>query len=78
MKYISNFFIQKCFSVKEIIYGGTLSEWAELLQKSHEQDDKIASGVTEKLYDMYNVSVECSDGETVWQGTKGVNPLYSI
>lgn len=78
VKYISNFFIQKCYNVKEIIYGGTLSEWAELLQKSHEQDDKIASGVTEKLYDMYNVSVVCSDGVTVWQGTMGVNPLYSV
>lgn len=78
VKYISNFFIQKCYSVKEIVYGGTLSEWAELLQKSHEQDDKIASGVTEKLYDMYNVSVECSDGSTVWNGQLGANPAYGV
>ena len=37
-----------------------------------------ASGVTEKLFDMYNVSVVCSDGSTVWNGQLGTNPAYGV
>lgn len=77
-KYISSLFIRSCLNTKEIIYGGTLAEWSALLQLSHEWDVRFGGQFKADLFDMYNVTVVCTDGSTVWHGELGVNPKYGV
>lgn len=77
-KYVSSLFIRNCLNVKEIIYGGTVAEWSALLQLSHEWDVRFGGQFKTELFDMYNVTVVCTDGSTVWHGELGVNPKYGV
>lgn len=77
-KYVSSLFIRNCLNVKEIIYGGTVAEWSALLQLSHEWDVRFGGQFKTELFDMYNVTVVCTDGSTIWQGELGVNPKYGV
>lgn len=77
-KYVSSLFIRNCLNVKEIVYGGTLAEWSALLQLSHEWDVRFGGQFKADLFDMYNVTVVCTDGSTVWHGELGVNPKYGV
>lgn len=77
-KYVSSLFIRNCLNVKEIVYGGTLAEWSALLQLSHEWDVRFGGQFKADLFDMYNVTVVCTDGSTIWQGELGVNPKYGV
>lgn len=77
-KYISSLFVRNCLNLKDIIYGGTLAEWSALLQLSHEWDVRFGGQFKTDLFDMYNVTVVCTDGSIVWQGELGVNPKYGV
>lgn len=77
-KYVSSLFIRNCLNVKGIVYGGTLAEWSALLQLSHEWDVRFGGQFKSDLFDMYNVTVVCTDGSTVWHGELGVNPKYGV
>lgn len=77
VEYISSMCFPYCTNLKEIYFDGTISMWKKVSNSSLEQDKHFHSGITGWIQ-MYNVTVHCTDGDTVQPGMRGVNPKYGV
>lgn len=77
VRYIACCCFPYCYNLKEIFYNGTISEWQQIFQYSLEQDKKNGYNL-DVWYHMYNVTVHCTDGDTIQQGEGGINPNYGV
>lgn len=77
VEYISSKCFPYCLNLKEIYFGGTVNEWQEISKLSLKLDSKNNKILTGWI-DMYNVTVHCTDGDTIQPGEHGINPKYGV